>query len=169
MGRVELPVILGSLTSDEAIKLMRERDVSACVVEYEKAHHLLTLRRITEAQREWRQAPKVAALIHGRVLLQIGEKDLDSWFNDPYAVAKKSLRRVTPIAAQYVLVNVARGTAVVFSRFEWLAGGGGLSSKPIQYKCVDDASHVWDADDLGGVLECPSIMHAPPRPKVKQI
>jgi hypothetical protein len=175
MDFVELPLVDAYFSPLQSVGKMLQKHVSACIVRDDTDYHLLKLDRVVECLTEWSAPPSeigrliipdeltgglpelsgdVPALMQiAAVGLRVGEAQLDG-YGRRYGLVTK---RTTPT------------TAFVATRSERLAIP--LRSPLDYYKCTLVETHIYRADKLGGVLQCPNVAHiiTPPKPPMVKL
>jgi hypothetical protein len=156
-GRLNLPVLIGAATVDDAIKVMRSYNVSASVVTVGDAHYLLDFPSVAQLRRQ--RAIEVVHLVHGYALPRVKQRDLVTWFAEPLFQGRVPR---APTTRRYALLDVSGEIAEVAMRPELLSIAG---APPVMYECSVNSVHgPYSSAEVGNPPLCPSLSHTPPRP-----
>jgi hypothetical protein len=168
MNIVELPLVEGTATLDEAIDRMRKVQKSASVVLVGGDYYLLGLRRAIEACREWsHKQALVNQVVRGYRVPNLFGVDLTSWAADPERVLGGDIKSFSIDTGQSGVVSASGEWARIATQFEWIAAI--YEAQPVLYECNVNPDHLWTAAEVDASLDCPSITHSDPRPKCKRV
>lgn len=154
MNSFELPLTSPQITCSEALRLMQEHGTSAVVAITGTAAFLVRGRELTASMRRYGDVPvSVSALEIGRPLDMASSTGL-SFGSVSRSITETDFSRhsFAEGSANFSLMQAHDGRAVI-------TVPSGISATDMQLRivicrCPEDDSHVWEASELNGVINC---------------